>query len=171
MAVTYKLIETVTVGSGGAASIDFTSIPQTYTDLHLVISGRSVLAANATAIYMRFNNDTGTNYSRRRLHGSGSSVLNGSSTDNSLIMSVFLDGASSTASVFSNSSVYVSNYAGSTQKSVSTDSATENNATEAYVTFQAGLWTGTAAITSIEMLGDADFAQHTSASLYGIKNS
>jgi hypothetical protein len=171
MAVTHKLIQTITVGSAGAASIEFGSIPQTYTDLMLVVSGRSVYAANATAIYMRFNNDTGTNYSRRRLHGSGSSVLNGSSTDNSLIMSVFLDGASSTASVFSNASVYIPNYAGSTQKSVSTDSATENNATEAYTTFQASLWTGTAAITSITILGDADFAQYTSASLYGIKNS
>lgn len=171
MANTYTLIQSVTVGSGGAASIEFGSIPQTYTDLHLVVSGRSVLAANATAIYMRFNNDTGTNYSRRRLHGNGSGTLNGSSTDNSLIMSVFLDGASSTASVFSNSSVYIPNYAGSTQKSVSTDSVTENNATEAYTTFQAGLWTGTAAITSITMLGDANFAQYTSASLYGIKSS
>ena len=171
MANTYTLIQSVTVGSGGASSIEFGSIPQTYTDLHLVISGRSVLAANATAIYMRLNNDTGSNYSRIRLHGNGSGTLNGSSTDNSLIMSVFLDGASSTASVFSNSSVYIPNYAGSTQKSISTDSVTENNATEAYTTFQAGRWTGTAAITSITMLGDANFAQYTSASLYGIKNS
>jgi len=147
MANTHTLIQSVTVGSAGAASIEFGSIPQTYTDLMLVVSGRSVYAANATAI------------------------LNGSSTDNSLIMSVFLDGASSTASVFSNASVYIPNYAGSTQKSVSTDSATENNATEAYTTFQASLWTGTAAITSITILGDADFAQYTSASLYGIKNS
>lgn len=171
MANTYTLIQSVTVGSGGAASIEFGSIPQTYTDLHLVISGRSVLAANATAIYMRFNNDTGTNYSRRRLHGNGSGTLSATSTDNSLIMSVILDGASSTASVFSNASVYIPNYTASTQKSVSTDSVTENNATEAYTTFQAGLWTGTAAITSITMLGDANFAQYTSASLYGIKNS
>lgn len=171
MANTYTLIQSVTVGSGGAASIEFGSIPQTYTDLHLVISGRSVLAANATAIYMRFNNDTGTNYSRRRLHGNGSGTLSATSTDNSLIMSVILDGASSTASVFSNASVYIPNYTASTQKSVSTDSVTENNATEAYTTFQAGLWTGTAAITSITMLGDANFAQYTSASLYGIKSS
>jgi hypothetical protein len=46
MAATYKLIETVTVGSGGAANIEFTSIPQTYTDLKLVISGKNDKCCN-----------------------------------------------------------------------------------------------------------------------------
>jgi hypothetical protein len=41
MANTYEIISSVTVGAGGAAYIEFTNIPQTYTDLNLVFSGRN----------------------------------------------------------------------------------------------------------------------------------
>lgn len=171
MAVTYKLIETVTVGSGGAASIEFTSIPQTYTDLQLVVSGRSTGAVVAANISMTFNGSA-TGYSTRNVWGNGSVVQNDSSSTSFIYGSVAVSGASATASVFGNSSFYIPNYAGSTNKSVSMDFVTENNATTAYNVLVAGFWSNTAAITQITMvLNSGNFAQYSSASLYGIKNS
>lgn len=166
MAVTYKLIETVTVGSGGAANIEFGSIPQTYTDLKLVLSGRSTIADNA--VKGAFNGST-SNFSQRILFGNGSSPASNTPSNNTLC---YMNFSSDTASVFSNSEIYIPNYTGSTNKSFSSESVHENNATTAYVIMLAGLWSQTAAITSITLSNaSGSFAQYSSASLYGIKNS
>lgn len=171
MAVTHKLIQTITVGAGGAASIDFTSIPGTYTDLQLVVSGRSTAAVVAANISLTFNGSA-TGYSTRNVWGNGAAVQNDSSSTTFLYGSVAVSGASATASVFGNASFYIPNYAGSTNKSVSMDFVTENNATTAYNVFVAGLWSNSAAITQITMvLNTGNFAEYSSASLYGIKNS
>ena len=165
MAIT--LISTVTVGAGGAASIDFTSIPGTYTDLMVVCSLR---ASNAnTDGNVTFNGLT-TNLSSRQLYGSGSST--GSSSSASQILSYGLADASTyTASTFSNVAIYVPNYAGSTNKSVSIDALVENNATAAYQTLVAGLWASTAAITQVTLKADTgNLVQYSTASLYGIKS-
>jgi len=172
MAVTHKLIQTISVtAAGGAANIDFTSIPQTYTDLLLVVSGRSTAAVVAANISMTFNGSA-TGYSTKNIWGNGAAAQNDNSSTTFLYASVAASGASATASVFGNSSFYIPNYAGSTNKSVSMDLVTENNATTAYDGFVAGLWSNTAAITQITMvLNTGNFAQYSSASLYGIKNS
>ena len=171
MAFTHKLIETVTVGSGGAASIDFTSIPQTYTDLVIKLSSRTA-TGGASDVIAEFNGDvTAANYSMRQIQGSGTSVSStgGGSSSQALTSS----GSTDTASTFANSEMYIPNYAGSTAKSSSNDSVTENNATTAYATLRASLYAGTAAITAIKFThsSGANFAQYSSASLYGIKNS
>jgi hypothetical protein len=168
MAVTYKLIETITVGSGGAASIEFTSIPQTYTDLQLVVSGRFLLSTNNFKIV--FNGVT-TGYSRRHLFGTGSSAGSGSASEGYAGQATSVG---ETASVFGNSLVYIPNYTGSTNKSYSSDGVMENNATASVGVLIAGLWSNTAAITTItlsDLAGSSSFVQYSSASLYGIKNS
>jgi hypothetical protein len=163
----YNLIATTTVGSGGASTIVFSSIPQTFTDLKVVFSGRRSNAAGS--FYVSFNGVT-TNLSSRRLEGSGSGAA--SATDGSFIFAYGINASSYTASVFGNAEIYVPNYTGSTYKSVSIDSVTENNATEAYSTLVAGLWSNTAAITSLTIsLSSGSIDQYSSASLYGIKNS
>lgn len=166
MANTYTLIETVTVGSGGAANIEFTSIPQTYTDLKIVLSGRSTIADNA--VKGAFNGST-SNFSQRIVFGNGSSAASNTPSNNTLC---YMNFSSDTASVFANSEIYIPNYTGSTNKSFSSDSAQENNATTSYQILLAGLWSQTAAITSITLSNaSGSFAQYSSASLYGIKNS
>jgi hypothetical protein len=170
----YNLIATTTVDSpSGASTIEFAFIPQTYTDLQLVINGRSTGAVTADNINLKFNGSS-TGYSTKNLWGNGSAVQNDSSSALSYLYgSVGVTGASATALVFGNSSFYIPNYAGSTNKSVSMDLVTENNATLAYAVFVAGLWSNTEAINKITMTlntGPA-FAQYSSASLYGIKNS
>ncbi len=170
MATTFELISAVTVGAGGAASIDFTSIPSTYTDLCLKLSSRAA-TGGAVDVLIQFNTDsTSGNYSQRQLQGSGSGTPS-SGTGNQ--QSATSDGSSDTASTFANSEIYIPNYLSSAQKSFSTDSITENNATAAYITLRAGLWTGTAAINAIKLThnGGANFAQYSTAYLYGVKNA
>ena len=164
MAVTHKLIQTITVGSGGSASIDFTSIPGTYTDLAVVLSTRST---DLTSLSIKFNN-TATTYTVRHLDGDGTSA-----TSNNFVLAGRTVPSTATASVFGNNSYYIPNYAGSAQKSYSVDSVTENNGTTAYQVFTAGLWNGTSAITQItfSIVSSGNFAEYSSASLYGIKNS
>lgn len=176
MADTYTLISSVTVGAGGAASIDFTSIPATYTDLKLVVSGRSAQTGTAQDYgSLQFNGST-SGYSNREVYGTGSAAASSStSSQNQLYFTWVYPAGSATASTFGNMDIYIPNYAGSTNKSVSIDGVPENNASAIqYTTLSAGLWANTAAITSIKLLisaGSQNFAQYSTAYLYGIKNS
>jgi hypothetical protein len=175
---TYQLIASVTVGAGGAANIDFTSIPGIYTDLIVKFSLRSTASdsggSNPSDARLSFNNST-SGYSERMIYTdnatsvasaatSGSGFFNWAGTQNS---------NSNTAGTFSNCEIYISNYAGSTNKSVSSDAIRENNATGGIqMRLFAGLWSNTSVITSVKLAPDyGNFAQHSTATLYGIKNS
>ena len=165
MANTYTLIASSTVGSGGAATIDFTSIPQTYTDLKIVLSIRSNFTELDT--YLLFNSSS-TSFTGKRLYGSGTAAASDSTSRSYGLINM----SSYTASTFANNEIYIPNYTSSNYKSYSVDSVTENNATSAYAIFVAGLWSNTAAITSITFaLSTANFVQYSTAHLYGIKNS
>lgn len=174
MAVTYKLIQTITVGAGGAASIDFTSIPQTYTDLVILITGRTNQAATISNLLLQFNGDTAANYNSYDMWGNGSAVQNDTALSAAYIYAgPVLSGSVSSTSIFGNAAAYIPNYTGSTSKPVSIDGVTEDNSTTRYTVFHAGRWSGTAAITSIKIFsgGSANLVQYSSASLYGIKKS
>jgi len=172
MATTYEAIATVTVGSGGAASIDFTSIPATYTDLCVVLSLRNNRSTAIGYPRLTFNSST-TGYTRRELYGDGSSAYSSTGGGGSYLEFV-CSGNGATSSTFGNAVFYVPNYAGSNNKSVSYDAVSENNATTAQASLNAGLWSNTSAITSIAFApGDSatSFSQYSTATLYGIKNS
>jgi hypothetical protein len=171
MATTYTLISSVTVGGGGSSSIAFSSIPSTYTDLCLKVSARDTFSAAAVIGQLKFNANS-VGYSFKRLRGSGS-VADSYGESGATEMNLYNTsvGASATASTFSNYEIYIPNYAGSNNKSFSVDSVTENNATEAYAVFFAGLWANSAAITSISIVPTTLFAQYTTAYLYGISNA
>jgi len=163
---THNLIQTVTVGAGGAASIEFTSIPQTYTDLLVVCNGRT--SGSGNGINISFNGNT-SNYSNRALQGNGSNASSYGTYNRNAGM---VTDSNQTASVFGSTSIYVPNYTGSTFKSYSADGVSEHNATTAYMNIVAGLWSDVAAITSLTispMFGN--FVYHSTASLYGIKNT
>ena len=168
MAVTHKLIQTITVGSGGAASIDFTAIPGTYTDLRVLLSLRNT---NTSVLADVQFNGVSTNLSARMLSGAGTSAS--STTFASNIRTYGGTNASDyTASVFSNFEIYIPNYSGSTNKSVSLDFVSETNGTNAWSGFTAGLWSSTAAITQVTVtVSGGNVAQYSSASLYGILKS
>ena len=164
-------IQTVTVGSGGAANIEFTSIPQTYTDLCVVVSGRNG-TATSSSLKLRFNSSS-TGYSDRSLEGNGaaaSSASNNMGTD--YLYCGLLSGNGTTASTFGNTQIYIPNYTSSNNKSVSVDAVSENNAITAYALLDAGLWSNSAAITSITILPNSGaFAQYSTATLYGVTSA
>ena len=164
----YNLISTVTVGSGGAASIVFSGIPQTYTDLKVIFSTRSNTADASNGYYFDvFFNGVSANRTGKWVQGNGTATATGTYPSWGVTSS-----SDFTANVFSNGELYVPNYTGSTYKSSSLDSVQENNATLSRQVFSAGLWSDTAAITSVTFTAAAGlFAEYSSASLYGIKNT
>jgi hypothetical protein len=166
MANTYTLIASSTVGSGGAANIDFTSIPSTYTDLVLLISARNGDTA-VQELKMQIN-ASATSTTNKYLEGNGASAVTGSGSAN-LIGAI--PGTSMTVNTFNNIQVYIPNYAGSSNKSFSSDYAEETNATTAYAGILAGLWANTAAINRLTLTCTGNLLQHSTAYLYGIKNS
>lgn len=162
--MTMTLVSSIQVGAGGAASIEFTGIPQTGTDLVVMMSARSGSTSNV--VYLQFNNDTTeTNYTYRYVLGNGASAS--SFTANNSPAAVYTP-SSATASTFANTQIYVPNYTGSTAKSASIDGVTENNATTALQEIRATVWTGTAAVTSLKLIGAGNFVQYSQASLYTI---
>jgi hypothetical protein len=169
---TMTLIASSTVGSGGSSAFDFTSIPSTYTDLLIKVSGRINVAAVDAHIYLTFNNDSSNSYSMRLVRGNGSAASSYSETsETSMNFYATINGNSTTSNTFSNTEIYIPNYAGSAAKSVSLDAVQENNATTAWANLFAGRWSGTSAITSVKLTGSASYMQYSTAYLYGIKNS
>lgn len=163
---TFVKIASVTVGSGGASSIDFTSIPSTYTDLCVKLSGRT--STTQYLVSLSFNGST-TSFTRRSIVGDGSTASSFSGSDSQNIVASM---SSDTANTFGNTEIYVPNYAGSSNKSVSVDTVEENNGTTARALLGAILWSNTAAITSLGLIPvSGNFVQYSTATLYGIKNS
>jgi hypothetical protein len=164
MPTTYEAIATVTVGSGGASSIDFTSIPATYTDLLINFSIRNTGDFNTVGLLL---NGVSTNQTARRVIGSGSTVTSSTYTE------IQNTPSTATANTFGSGYLYIPNYTSSNNKSISIDAVSENNATLAYATLEAWLWSNTSVITSIAFSGlfGGSIAQYSTATLYGIKNS
>jgi hypothetical protein len=166
MANTYELISSYTA-TGSVSSIDFTSIPSTYTDLCLKLSLRSTYAARSNSVLISLNGST-SSFSSKIIEGSGSSAYSFSSARNIGA----INAANSTANTFNNLEVYFPNYAGSTYKSFSSDAVQEDNQTEAYSDLTANLWSNTAAINQITIVSNVDnLAQYSTAYLYGVKNA
>jgi len=148
MANTYEAIATVTVGSGGAANIEFTSIPATYTDLVVVTSLRVSSTDITSLVY--FNNST-SSYTRRVLYGDGATATSASASDAGVL---WTNQSNNTANTFGSATIYIP------------------NATTAYAAINAFLWSNSSAITSIKLVPNAgNYVQYSTATLYGIKNS
>ena len=159
MANTYTLIEAKTLTTT-TTDITFTSIPQTYTDLKLVYSARSNVNTSSEGYDATFSfNGATSNRLTRVLRGDGtftaSNVINESAGDFRLLRAM-----------------QPTNYTGSNFKSFSIDAVNENNATTADQSMIAGLWSSTAAITSITVGAfGGSLVQYSTFYLYGIKNS
>jgi hypothetical protein len=176
MANTFELIASSTVGSGGAASIDFSSIPSTYTDLVVKLSGRSTGGGDWEDLKISFNGSTtDAQYYWKAVYGySGSTVGSNQGNGNSNArLQGNVSAASATANTFGTWEMYVPNYAGSTAKSVSTDFASENNSTATLLGLATNLWNQTTAINRVTIAtsNGNNLAQYSTAYLYGIKNS
>lgn len=168
----YIPISTVTVGNGGAATIAFNNIPQTYTDLVIKVSARTAYTAGSygDGLYISFNSTT-TGYTYRFLQGYDTSTQSssGSTQTTGLIPD---DAAAQTANVFSNNEIYIPNYTSGSNKTFSSDNVVEKNGTTNWVlSMYAMLWSNTAPITSISLTSAnaSTFKQYSTATLYGIR--
>jgi Tfp pilus assembly protein PilE len=168
MPSTYELIASATVGSGGIASVTFSSIPSTYTDLVLKTSARSTFFY----IGVKLNGST-TGYSKRSITGSGTTVTSSAeSSTASYTQTLLSQNDAALANTFNNAEIYFPNYSSANDKSYSIDTVQEDNATGAYMQLAAVLWANSAAITSIELTADGPLIlQHSTFYLYGIKSS
>lgn len=158
------------VGAGGSATIDFNTIPGTYTDLVIKVSVRNSAAAIYDNLLVKINGVT-TSQSNRSILGVGSGTP--SSVSDTPIYGLAVVGNNATASTFSNVEIYIPNYASTTtNKSVSIDGVTENNATAAGATLIAGLYASNTAVTSVVLAPNSGtFSQYSTAYLYGVSNA
>ena len=170
MASTYTLISSQVLGSA-AASVTFSSIPQTYKDLVIRASLRTDrTAATVDAILITLNSDTGTNYSYTSIYGSGSAAGSGSSSVANNAYNPYTDSNTATANTYGSHEFYIPNYAGNKNKPFSSFNAMETNATAAFIFGIANLYSSTSAISSISFApnGGTNFLSTSSFYLYGI---
>lgn len=166
---TYKLIANSTVGSGGASSLTFSSIPSTYTDLLIKISARSLVSANNEDLTITFNSATAGRW--LAIYGTGATY--GVTNNTSIGFVGEAEGNTATSNVFGNFEVYIPSYTSSDVKSMIVDSVTENNATDNRCVMSTTLITNGAAINSMTFTpwSGNNFVQYSTFYLYGIKNS
>ena len=171
MANTYVKIAAMS-GTGSSGIITFSSIPQTYTDLLVKISARASTDTQSAPTLISVNGNT-SNLTSRRILGTGGSAISQSGSGNSGVGGVLTTGNDFTASVFGSGEVYIPNYTSTTtNKSISIDSTTENNASGSYIALTALLWSSTAAITSLTFTQEVgNTATNSTFTLYGISKS
>jgi hypothetical protein len=162
------LISTVTVGAGGASTIDFNSIPQTGTDLLLLASARTNQSSLDSLLFVSFLNGA-NDYLGRHLIGSGGAASSSSYSGYGDFDAGVVCGANATNSTFSSNNIYFPNYALTTAKSLSAESVIENNSTSTVMKITAGSRASTNAITRLWITaGGNTFVQNSVFSLYMI---
>lgn len=150
---TYTPIARTTLSSAG--SVTFSSVPQTYTDLVVVVNVTA--SQNAVNGGLRFNNDSATNYSSTRINGDGTSVTSTRDSNDDVLRT----GVVSTNSVVIS---HIMNYANTTtNKTVLSRGSGANDRLAAFV----GLWRNTAAITTVTVT-NLNYPAGTTFTLYGI---
>lgn len=161
----YESIQTYTVGSGGSATITFSSIPSTYT--HLQVRCLTLSGSTSGDVRMQFNSDTGTTYSIHNLFGDGATVTAQGSANTTYITGAF-SGSTTQPGV---SVIDILDYADTNKyKTARILAGLDVNGAGGYALFSSGVWRNTAAVTSITFFINAvDLNQYSSFALYGIK--
>lgn len=165
------------VTSSSQASIDFVSIPNTFTDLVVRYSLRTTLAGGPfyfDDMAMRFNNDSGSNYSRSLIRARQGAVGVFSSTNSTFFPFFEANAGNATASTFGNGEMWISNYATSDFKGLRIDGGSETqNSTEVVTGIISGCYKSTSPITSIKIYSQngMNIVQNSTAYLYGVSKS
>lgn len=158
---TYEPIATTSIGST-TASYTFTSIPSTYTDLIIIWSGT---AASIDNVSLRFNGDTGTNYSATRIRGEGTAASTGHWSSTTMIYGPNSDSSGSTTVSWN-----VMDYANSSNYKTAIATGGGGGYESGVYT---GTWRSTSAITSVTVLpnGGNNINAGTTLTLYGIASA
>jgi hypothetical protein len=172
----FQSIATVSVGSGGTSTVSFTSIPSTFVHLQIrfIVRENTGSVSNTSDNFrIRYNGDTGSNYSLQRIfqneNNNNAGDFYANQTD---VVASGLAGASTTASVFSGGIIDIYNYANTNMYKSMKSKMGSVNATNGGIFYTGGVWRNTNAITSIELRPDTgDLAQYSHVALYGIRGS
>jgi hypothetical protein len=173
-------ISTVTVGSGGASTVEFTSIPSTYTHLQVrcfVQTNRGTYGVDS--MRLEVNADTSSSYAYHYLRGSGSSVVGASATSLTTITEISTVGCgTTTGGTFGVSIIDIFDYANTNKyKTFRNLNGTDINGTIAsvggFISLVSALWMKTNAITSLKFTPDSGtaFTNYSHFALYGIKSA
>lgn len=169
----YKSIATVSVGSGGSSSVEFTSIPSTYT--HLQVRGFHKNSAGAGSEYVavaQFNGDTAANYSYHYLRGNGSSASSGASLTDAYVLAGYQNSSATSQMGFGGFVLDILDYTNTNKyKTVRSIAGADVNGS-GIIDFYSGTWRSTSAITSIKFYYTAsNFVQYSRFALYGIRSA
>ena len=167
----FESIATVTVGSGGASSIEFTSIPGTYQHLQVRLIGRETATSGGDSpLFLTFNSDSGSNYTRHFLVGNGSTASAGATTSAASSEAHGLLPKTAT-DAYGAAIVDVLDYASTSKnKTVRTFLGWDANGTGS-VAIVSGLWMSTSAVTTLRFVptSGVTIKQHSTYALYGVR--
>ena len=157
----YTSIATQTVGSGGASSVTFSSIPGTYTHLQI----RATVVTGAVGwVTLRFNGDTGNDYSFHELRGDGSSASSSGGASSGDIQA-WLHNTTAGSAI-----VDILDYASPNKNKTARTLGGYDANGSGYIDLTSGLWMNTSAINSITIGSTTStFSQYTNFSLYGVR--
>jgi hypothetical protein len=174
MVATFQPIYTQTVGSGGATQVNFNNIPQSFSDLKIVVSSReSAISDFRQPLFLNINGNTYSGYSDTILLGNSNSA---SATRNSYgagtrVMIGYASGVTATSNTFAIVETYIPGYTSSNYKQIITEGVSENANSSSYMLNISGiLYQSTLPITSLQLTTYTTFAQNSTFTLYGIKS-
>jgi hypothetical protein len=169
---TYEPIASQTLGSN-AATVTFSGIAGDWTDLILVCHVYAVAGANGAAGFrLRYNADTGSNYSNTRLQGDGSSATSARQSSQTYATVGIIPGTTGTGSTLGTTVLQIMSYSNTNvfKTGLSAYATNAFGSTEDRVGRYVSLWRSTSAITSIEVSSDSGDLRSTSTfSLYGVE--
>jgi hypothetical protein len=167
----YESIATTTVGSGGSSTITFSSISSSYQHLQIRVMARGNNANTYDSFYVRFNSDSGNNYTFRSLQSDGATVSSNSISPYSGLRGTELSGNTATANIFGVAIIDIIDFSSTVKyKTGKVLGGVDRNGTGA-VTINSGIWANTAAVNSVTIVPvfGTSFLQYSSFALYGMK--
>ena len=169
------LISTQTVSGSSTSAIEFLNIPATYNDLCLKLSIRHATAGGEDTPFIRFNNDSSSNYNQVFGSGRGTGTPTTSSGGTTATWVGTVPGAGDTSGAFSNIEIFIPNYANTSHyKSCWAESTTGAATASMYIRIFGSTWQQTVAISRITVgvvSAGYNIDVNSTAYLYGIKNS
>jgi len=170
-ATSYESIATTTVGSGGSASVTFSSIPATYSHLQIRIMGRSDRAATRDVVKLTFNSDTGANYTEHGLYGDGTSVTSYGSTSVTSANTYRIAAANAASNMQGGIVIDILDYANTNKYTTLRSFGGVDLNGSGEIWFNSSLWLNTSAINNIVLTSIGTLQQYSSFALYGIKGA
>jgi hypothetical protein len=167
----YDALGTITVPSGGAASVTLSGIPTGYKHLQLRVIGRTNRANVEDGLYIRFNGDTSGSYNAHVLRGNGtnaSSFLATTTTDTK-IESYGMPGNSATSGIFGAAVMDLLDYTDTNKKKVTRMLTGDDRNGSGWIELNSGLWNNTSAVTSITLFAIGSWLEYSQFALYGVK--